>query len=74
VTKLRGHYAYFGITGNAAALGRFHYEVQRLWKRWLSRRSQRSYIDWPRFAARLERYPLPPPKAIHSTYRPVAKR
>jgi len=74
VKKLRGHYAYFGITGNAAALGRFHYEVQRVWKRWLSRRSQRSYIDWPRFAERLERYPLPPPTAIHSTYRPVAKR
>jgi group II intron reverse transcriptase/maturase len=74
VQKLRGHYAYFGITGNAAALHRFHCAVERIWKRWLSRRSQRSYIDWPRFAAMLERYPLPTPTPIHSTYRPVAKR
>ena len=24
--KLRGHYAYYGITGNAQALGRLRYE------------------------------------------------
>ena len=27
--KLRGHYAYYGITGNAQALGRLRYEVER---------------------------------------------
>ena len=26
--KLRGHYAYYGITGNAQALGRLRYEVE----------------------------------------------
>ena len=28
--KLRGHYAYYQITGNSPALGRFRTEVHRL--------------------------------------------
>jgi RNA-directed DNA polymerase len=74
VKKLRGHYAYFGITGNAKMLGNFLFEVKRIWKKWLSRRSQRSHIDWPRFELLLERYPLPPAVAIHSVYQTAAKR
>jgi len=30
VSKLRGHYNYFGITGNSRALGRFLHEVKRV--------------------------------------------
>jgi hypothetical protein len=74
VTKLCGHYEYYGITGNTNALRCFDYEVKRIWKKWLSRRSQRSYIDWPRFEDMLRRYPLPYPRAVHSTYLTVAKR
>jgi group II intron reverse transcriptase/maturase len=72
--KLQGHYAYYGITGNYAALLCFWYGVQRSWKKWLSRRSQRAYLDWPRFQRLLERYPLPAPVVVHSVYRSVAKR
>ena len=36
--KLRGHAAYYGITGNSPALSRFHYEVLRVWRKWLMRR------------------------------------
>lgn len=39
--KLRGHYAYFGLSGNLAALKRLRYVVERLWIKWLRRRSQR---------------------------------
>lgn len=74
VAKLRGHYEYYGITGNTNALRCFDYEVKRIWKKWLSRRSQRGYIDWPRFEDMLRRYPLPYPRAVHSTYLSVAKR
>lgn len=35
VAKVRGHYNYFGITGNSRALGRFWHEVKRVWKKWL---------------------------------------
>ena len=36
--KLRGHYAYYGVTGNSGALSRFLWEVQRRWRKWLYRR------------------------------------
>lgn len=69
--KLRGHFGYFGITGNANALARFGWEVGRIWHKWLGRRSQRG-MPWEKFNALLGRYPLPPPVAIHSTLRPAA--
>ena len=47
--KLRGHYAYFGITGNAKALGMIHHKVKGIWHKWLSRRSQKSRITWDKF-------------------------
>jgi group II intron reverse transcriptase/maturase len=71
--KLRGHYAYYGITGNQPALSRFRYETRRVWRKWLNRRSQRARMSWERFARLLARYPLPPPRVVHSVYRLAAK-
>jgi group II intron reverse transcriptase/maturase len=67
--KLRGHFAYYGITSNGKALQRFRYAVARLWRKWLSRRHRRDDIPWPRFQVLLQRYPLPPPLVVHSVYR-----
>jgi len=67
--KLRGHYAYYGITGNAEALARFVRQVERLWRKWLHRRSNRGRMTWDRFKKLLERYPLPPARVVHSIYR-----
>jgi hypothetical protein len=53
---LQGHYGYFGITGNFRRLIRVHREVQRLWRRWLSRRSSRSHVTWERFERVLQRF------------------
>ncbi len=61
VRKLRGHYNYFGISGNAAALCRFRYEVVRLWRKWLDRRSHKARMTWARFQRLQARYPLPSP-------------
>jgi RNA-directed DNA polymerase len=61
VRKLRGHYDYFGISGNAAALCRFRYEVARLWRKWLDRRSDKARMTWARFQRLQVRYPLPSP-------------
>jgi len=69
VRMLRGHYGYFGITGNANALSRFLHEVTRVWQKWLTRRSGRGAMPWPRFRRVLKRYPLPPPVAVHSVCR-----
>jgi group II intron reverse transcriptase/maturase len=66
--KLQGHYAYYGITGNAPALVRFADEVRSIWRKWLDRRSQHARMVWPRFHRLLQRYPLPPPRIVHSVY------
>lgn len=67
--KLRGHYAYFGITGNFHALHRFRFEVERLWRKWLGRRSWRGRMTWERFARLRNTYPLPAARVVHSVYR-----
>jgi RNA-directed DNA polymerase len=65
--KLRGHYAYFGIIGNARAINRFCFEVKAAWRKWLNRRSQRARMYWKRMIALLQRYPLPPPRVARTT-------
>ena len=64
--KMRGHYGYFGITGNALALKRFHFHVKRIWRKWLNRRSQRARMTWDKFTHLLREYPLPKPIVVHS--------
>lgn len=63
--KLRGHYAYFGITGNAKALSTILHRVKKIWHKWLSRRSQKSHITWEKFNLLLDRFALAPPKIYH---------
>jgi RNA-directed DNA polymerase len=60
--KLRGHFGYFGITGNYEAISRFLHEVKGLWCKWLQRRSQRGQMPWDRMHGLLERFPLPAPR------------
>ena len=62
--KLRGHYGYYGITGNYEALHRFCEGVRRTWRKWLNRRSQRGHMTWDRMRKLLERYPLPQPRIL----------
>jgi len=70
--KLRGHYAYYGITGNHPALSRFYRAAERVWRQWLDRRSHRARMSWERFWRLKARYPLPPPRVVHSAYRLAA--
>lgn len=72
VQKLRGHFAYYGITGNADALARFRFQVSKIWRKWLDRRSQRARMSWDRFKRLLQRYPLPRLVVVHSVYRQLA--
>ncbi len=69
--KLRGHYGYFGITGNFVAIARFFHEVKAVWRKWLDRRSQRHSMPWDRLHRWLAREPLPPPR-IARPYLPRA--
>jgi hypothetical protein len=63
--KLKGHYTYYGISGNFKALARFLRQAERAWQRWLNRRSQKRAMPWERFQRLLERYPLPRPRIRH---------
>jgi len=67
--KLKGHYAYYGITGNMRGLQRYLNEVRRVWKKWLCRRSWKARLNWERFQALLDQHcPLPPARVVHSIY------
>ena len=64
--KVRGHYAYYGITCNMRMLEEFRRAVQRVWRVWLNRRNSRREMNWDRFARLLKRYVLPLPRIVHS--------
>lgn len=70
--RLRGHYGYFGVTGNWRGLARFQFEVGRLWRRALSRRHRSSLMDWPTFNRLLRRFPLMRPRMVRSVSRSPA--
>ncbi len=62
--KLIGHDYYYGLPENRGALSRYHFEVGRVWRKWLSRRSQRGHISWSRFNDMLRAFPLPRPRCF----------
>jgi RNA-directed DNA polymerase len=63
VTKMRGHYAYYGITGNVRRLSWYFHQVRRIWRKSLSRRGRK--LNWTQFAALLTRHPLPAARIVH---------
>ena len=69
--KLKGHDAYYGITGNYGALHRLRAVTARLWCTWLGRRSNSKRLTWDRFSLLLQHYPLPPARVVHSKLKPA---
>ena len=67
--KVRGHYGYYGITGNSRSLGKFLHRVHRSWQRWLNRRNRKRNLTWEKFNALLKRFSLPTPKIVHSVFK-----
>jgi len=65
IRMLRGHFAYFGITGNYDRLRALRYQVRGCWRKWLLRRSAKRHLPWPAFARIAARFPLPPPVIGH---------
>ena len=64
VKKLKGHYGYYGITGNYPALAKVLYATRRIWRKALARRSQQR-LPWAKMLRMLERFPLPSPRTVH---------
>jgi len=61
---LKGHYAYFGISGNYERLATLPDLVARIWRKWLSRRSNERSMPWVAFARILKLFPLPQPRIV----------
>lgn len=62
VSKLRGHFAYYGVTDNSKGISCFAYEVRRLLFKWLNRRGKRGCMSWDKFNFFLKKFPLPQPR------------
>lgn len=59
---LRGHGNYYGLRGNSVRLSSFRYQVTRIWRKWLSRRSGKARLNWGQMRELLRRHPLPRPR------------
>jgi len=62
---LKGHFAYFGISGNSKRIGGLRFHAAHCWRKWLSRRSSKSRIPWSAFTEILKRFPLPQARIVH---------
>jgi RNA-directed DNA polymerase len=60
--RLRGHFNYFGVSGNYKSMMRLVEATKRSWYKWLRRRSQRRRLNWERFNDMLRWWPLPRPR------------
>lgn len=68
VRKLRGHYAYYGITGNGRQISAFRHWTYVIWRWWLNRRSRHTRGGLAGLDRRLKRYPLPNAIVVHSVF------
>jgi RNA-directed DNA polymerase len=59
--RIRGHFNYFGVNGNLDSIARLVKAAERIWYRWLRRRSTRTRLNWRRFGDLLRAFPLPRP-------------
>jgi len=60
--KLRGHFAYYGVTDNTRGIMRFAEDVRKLLFKWLNRRGKRDCMSWEKFMLLLKKFPLPKPR------------
>lgn len=66
--KLKGHFGYYGITGNMTALQRFRRGAIGIWRKWLARRGDPKGMSWERMRKLLDFFYLPEARVVHSVY------
>jgi len=67
-SKLRGHFQYYGISGNYASISKYYQLTVRLTKKLINRRSQKQSMNWEQFNQYLAKYCLPKPKIMFNLY------
>ena len=66
--KLRGHYQYYGVSGNYKGIHRYYSQsIRMLWK-WINRRSQKKSMNLKVFWEYINRLRIPKPKICHNFY------
>jgi len=73
-SKLRGHYNYYGVSGNSRMIVRFGYVTIRAVMKWLNRRSQCRSFTWKKFSAYMVHYSLPRPRIVYNIYIPLPSK
>lgn len=69
--KLRGHYAYYGITFNYPAIAKYRDRVRWMLYKWLNRRGGKSRWSWQRIDQLTNEWiPLAKPVINHSSVKP----
>jgi len=66
--KLRGHFEYYGVSGNSPSIKKFYSLSLKLVHKWLNRRSQKKSMSWSKLYNYLTLYPLPQPRIKHNFY------
>ena len=64
--KLKGHFGYYGITGNFACLQLFRRGVIGIWRKWLARRGDPQGMSWERMGRLLDFWFIPEARVVHS--------
>ena len=65
--KLRGHYAYYGVTFNIRRLNSYYYQTRRLLHKWLNHRGGKRVWTWEKVASLTDKWmPLEKPRIYHS--------
>ena len=67
-SKLRGHYQYYGVSGNFEGIRQFYDQTEQLTFKWTNRRSQKASWNWTMWREHLKKYPLPKPKLTYAFY------
>jgi len=66
--KLRGHYQYYGVTGNINSIADFLFYTQKMLFKWLNRRSQKRSYTWDGFNELCKTFPLARPRISVKMY------
>lgn len=66
--KLRGHYQYYGVSGNFEGIQSYYRRTRDIAHKWLNRRSQKKSMNWEQFTRYTVRFPLPQPKLTYAFY------
>ena len=67
--KLRGHFAYYGVTDNSRSMERYARTVKKLLFKWLNRQGGRRRMNWEKFTLMERRFPFPQPRITVNLFR-----